>query len=128
MNAVCTTLGCCAAAAAAAPNVEFGPIMLSATPLVLFNIPPSISGLLLTGGRIVAECGGVTSIGSALGDSEEVADGGGMGRFLCFPAESGPLVKGLRGGSILFIPVCKAIDCHSCSLYCTDIQDKGRSK
>ena len=68
----------------------------SPIPLV-FPIPPSISGLLCTGGPIVAEDGGVTSMGSAVGDSDEVAEVGRTVRGRGLGPTLGPLENGLRG-------------------------------
>jgi len=75
MKAVCTTFGCCAAAAAPTAWLPFvvGP---SNSPLErLFPLLFSAEGLLSIGGPIGAEEDGVTSIRSIGGVNDEVEDG-----------------------------------------------------
>jgi hypothetical protein len=88
MNAVWTTFGCCAAAAAptAGPDVPFVVALSGSVVLVWFVPFLSAAGLLKTGGPIEGTADGVISIGSRGGVSvADAVDEGSIGMDLCIP-------------------------------------------
>lgn len=88
INAVWTTFGCCAAAAAPIAGVEapFVALPASESPFVCGVVPfLSPTGLLKTGGPMVGNGEGVMSIGSRGGVSVDEVDDGRIGMDLCSP-------------------------------------------
>lgn len=87
MNAVWTTLGCCAAAAAPIAGTEPPFIPLLSSPCV-FWMPPFLSatGLLRIGGPMTGSVDGVMSMASRGGVRVEDPDEDGrIGMALCIP-------------------------------------------
>jgi hypothetical protein len=96
INAVCTTFGCCVAAAAPTAGTDVPFVVDSYSPFV--GGPLSVTGLLSAGGpiEVVAVLEGVMSIGSfALGIGELPEEEGRMGMALR-PFGAKGSVKGLR--------------------------------
>ena len=85
IKAVCTTFGCCdAVAAAALTPFPVGPLCDCGSPKapLVMPAPCSISGLLLTGGPIAMDAGGVTSMASPWSESTDLVAEGSIGMFL----------------------------------------------
>lgn len=80
------------------PELELFMLTDSADPelVFVFAVPWSMSGLLCTGGPIVAVTAGVTSIGSPWGDSEDAVEEESNGIILLLPVWFGSPENGVR--------------------------------
>jgi hypothetical protein len=113
MNAVCTTFGCWAAAAAPAADAAVPFVVGSYSPFVVCDVGPpvrSATGLLSMGGPIVmiVVLDGVISIGSLAAGIGELLeeDEGRIGIDLRAPLDANGSVNGLRDIDSVVAAIC----------------------